>query len=147
MLLLFSAQYLELYIIFLGATLLLAAAALSGARKNMEDKFYTPELASLVTNAAATFDFGGAPPPPAVTEQERLFRGPLAAEFLLPLTPANVAAIATLRSQAAAAWLAWQQDPAHLHRPGKNLEKQWFIYLLCEHTFSSARTEFHNADA
>ena len=87
----------------------------------MEDKFYTPELANMVANAKASFDFGGAPPPPAVSEQERLFRGPLAVDYVLPLTPSNVAAVATLRAQAAAAWLAWQQDPAHLHRPGTGL--------------------------
>jgi hypothetical protein len=86
----------------------------------MEDKFYTPALAALVAGAAASFGpaGAGAVAAPPVSALDRLSRGPFAAEFVLPLTAGNVAAVAAARVQAAAAWLAWQTDPAHLHRPG-----------------------------
>jgi len=61
----------------------------------------------------------------APSELNLLTRGPLCMSVNMPLTDANVAAIAAATSQAASYWLKWATDSSHEHRPGAPVNTQY----------------------
>jgi len=99
-----------------------AAFAYSGARASM-DKFYTPELRATVDRLVTSLQ--GAAPGAALSDLEQLTRGPLCVDLVAPATEANVAAVVDARAAAADAWLQWQLDDQHAHKPGAPVNTQY----------------------
>jgi len=100
----------------------------SGNRKDFDTKFGTEEVVNFVNGLVSTCDgavvVGHADD---VSELELLTKGPLALSIAMPLTDANVAAVAEARSKAASYWLGWALDGSHTHRPGAPINSQ-FVY-------------------
>ena len=101
----------------------------SGARLNMEKKFFTEEFTAAIDGAKASLlglggSVDGSGP---VNKEDALTRGPQAVELKgIPLTPDAIAAVAALRATAAKFWLGWQGDvDAHAHRPGAQVNSQY----------------------
>ena len=94
------------------------------ARKNMEEKFYTAELAATMAATRAALEGGtdGAP----VNDEDAKTRGPLALDVRgIPITDANVAIVVGAMATAAEAWLGWQQDETHVHPAGARVNGQY----------------------
>ena len=96
----------------------------SGARSDYSNKFGNDEVAAFMQSLS--FE-GAVRDDAAPSELELLTRGPLALSVTMPLTDANVAAVAAAREKAAAYWLGWQLDDQHRHRPGAPINSQ-FVY-------------------
>jgi hypothetical protein len=94
----------------------------SGARMDFETKFGHEKVRAFLDAARASFQ-GATPNTP--TELEVLTGSPLALSLNMPITDANLAAIATVREQAAAAWLRWTTEKGHEHRPGAPINTQY----------------------
>jgi len=98
----------------------------SGARTNMEKKFFTPDLEAFV---ASTRESLGVPDVQAhdLSPPEVSVRGPLAIDIRgVPLTEASIKAVVEARVEAAKLWLGWQLDyEAHAHRPGAPVNSQY----------------------
>lgn len=102
------------------------AFVFSGARNTMETKFYTANLRALVDTLFTSLE-GATPGPslPQLPSLEQLTRGPLCVDVAAPLTEANLASVVQARQQAADAWLQWQLDPQHAHKPGAPINSQY----------------------
>jgi hypothetical protein len=101
-----------------------AAFAYSGARKDYETKFGNQEVVAFMASTFASFE-GGSRSNTEPTELDLLTRGPLYLDVNMPLTDANVAAVAAAREKAAAYWLSWALDDQHAHRPGAPVNTQY----------------------
>jgi hypothetical protein len=98
----------------------------SGARLDFDKKFGNDEVKAFLDAARATFE-GAVATDAQLTKLDVLTGSPLALSLVMPITNANIAAVATVREQAAAAWLRWTQDDGgrHNHRPGAPINTQY----------------------
>lgn len=110
------------------------AFVLSSNRDSMSKKFYD-SLSPLLDSLSS---FEGAQRVTSVTEAEQLVRGPVCVDLQMPLTDANVQTAIKVRSQAAEAWVDWQADPQHAHKPGAPVNTQ-YVYD------SKAKINMYNA--
>eukprot|EP00633_Aureoumbra_lagunensis_P011830 CAMPEP_0197335648 /NCGR_PEP_ID=MMETSP0892-20130614/33435_1 /TAXON_ID=44058 ORGANISM="Aureoumbra lagunensis, Strain CCMP1510" /NCGR_SAMPLE_ID=MMETSP0892 /ASSEMBLY_ACC=CAM_ASM_000538 /LENGTH=175 /DNA_ID=CAMNT_0042837169 /DNA_START=182 /DNA_END=709 /DNA_ORIENTATION=+ len=112
----------------------------SGARANME-KFYTTELRSIADGIRAL----GSEPPVPPSELELLTRGPLCVDIVLPINDANINAVLNTRQAAANAWLSWQLDPQHEHRPGAPVNSQYVFDTKARQNLYAALLDVYKA--
>ena len=94
----------------------------SGARLDYDKKFGTEEVKEFLSSIPLE---GAVPCDVAPSELDKLTRGPLFTCLDMPLTDANVAAVAAAREKAADYWLTWSQEPEHEHRPGAPINSQY----------------------
>jgi len=120
------------------------AFAYSGARMTMEKNYYTAELETLVADALGSFEGAVAGPAPA-SEFDALTRGPLAVDVRMPLTDANVAAVARARAAAAAAWLQWQAKDEFRLKPGAPVNSQYVFDTPAKQNMYSALLATYSA--
>ena len=98
----------------------------SGARNDFDSKFGTDAVKVFMESTMNSFQ-GATLDTNPLSELDLLTRGPLCLNVNMPLTDANVAAIANARTAAANYWLTWAMDPSHEHRPGAPINSQ-FVY-------------------
>ena len=96
----------------------------SGARKDYDSKFGNDEIKAFMESTKASME-GASVNTENPSELELLTQGPLAMKATMPLTDANVAAVATARQNAASYWLTWALDDTHQHRPGAPVNTQY----------------------
>jgi len=96
----------------------------SGNRKDYETKFANEALVAYINAAMTSFE-GATASMDEMTESETLTRGPLTVSITMPLTDANVAAVAEARKKAVEFWIGWAQDDSHGHRPGAPINSQY----------------------
>lgn len=96
----------------------------SGNRMEYETKFATPELTSFIQSMLESLD-GSRPSNRPLSDLDILTRGPLALDLVVPLSDANVAAVANAREQAANFWLSWATSKEYDHRPGAPINAQY----------------------
>jgi hypothetical protein len=94
----------------------------SGARNEFNNKFGTADVVAFLDAAKASFESAATI---ETTELDLLTGGPLALSVSMPVTDANVAAVASLREKAAAAWVQWALEDQHGHRPGAPVNTQY----------------------
>jgi len=92
----------------------------SGARNDFFTKFGTDAVKALLDSN----QFEGATVVPP-TELELLTGGPLALNVQMPATDANVQKVSAVRTAIAEAWLQWNGEPNHEHRPGAPVNTQY----------------------
>jgi len=95
----------------------------SGNRADYDKKFGTDEVQQFLSSIPLEGAVPSDTPPPA--ELDLLTRGPLYTSLDMPLTDANVAAVAAAREKAADYWLSWTQDSENQHRPGAPINSQY----------------------
>lgn len=115
----------------------------SGARKDYEEKFGTPEVASFMQSTVASFESGVIDT--TTNEFEILTSGPLQVKVNMPLTDNNVAAVAAAREKAADYWLAWALEDQHAHRPGAPINSQYVYDSKFRQNCYSALLPVHTA--
>lgn len=117
----------------------------SGARNEFNNKFGTAEVVAFLDAAKASFE-GATSTATAIetTELDRLTGGPLALSVSMPVTDANVAAVATLRERAAATWLRWALEEQHGHRPGAPVNTQYLYDSKFRQNAYSALLPFYS---
>jgi len=93
----------------------------SGARKQFETNFGTPEVSGFLSSLS----FESAVPNGVSSEFDTLTRGPLAIDVSMPATELNLNTILMAREKAAAIWLNWVLDGSHGHRPGAPVNTQY----------------------
>lgn len=101
-----------------------AAFEYSGNRKDYDTKFGNQEVVAFMGSTFASFE-GATRSDAQPTELDLLTRGPLYLDAIMPLTDANVAAVAAAREKAASYWLGWALDDQHAHRPGAPVNTQY----------------------
>ena len=94
----------------------------SGARLDYDKKFGTEEVKEFLSSIPLE---GAVPCDVPPSELDKLTRGPLFTCLDMPLTDANVAAVAAAREKAADYWLTWSQESEHEHRPGAPINAQY----------------------
>ena len=92
----------------------------SGARMEYFNKYATDEVKALLDPA----QFENATPLPAASDLEGLTSGPLALNVRMPVTDANIQAVARVRDTLARTWLTWNLT-AEQHRPGAPINTQY----------------------
>ncbi|KAL7522503.1 hypothetical protein ACHAWX_007189 [Stephanocyclus meneghinianus] len=124
----------------------------SGNRRQFDDKFGTPEVISFLDGVVDSLEgcVRLGQDIDSLGELERVTRGPLALDVLVPISPRHVDAhhhlslfahpwlcyeikhsqhnihtILRARETAANYWLTWALDPAHAHRPGAPINSQY----------------------
>jgi len=93
----------------------------SAARKEFDTNFGNEQLVSFLQSLT----FEGATPCPPASDFELQTSGPLRYAVSMPLTDANVAAVAGAKQQAAAFWIGWATDGSFGHRPGAPVNTQY----------------------
>ena len=92
----------------------------SGARMDFFYKYGTDVVKELLNPA----QFENATPLAAVSDFEGLTSGPLALNVRMPITDANIQAVAHVRDTLARTWLDWSLNPEQ-HRPGAPINTQY----------------------
>ena len=102
------------------------AFTFSGNRKEYDTKFGTPEVQQFLQSTMASFE-GASEVSYPLKDLEKLTRGPLYMDVVMPLTDGNVATIAAARDQAVSYWLQWAtvEKDQHAHRPGAPINSQY----------------------
>jgi len=96
----------------------------SGARNDFDTKFGTEEVVKFLEDSLSSFE-GATQAPDSTAEMEKVTRGPLVMDVIMPLSDKNVEAIVATREKAANYWLGWALDNSHAHRPGAPINSQY----------------------
>ncbi|KAL7490166.1 hypothetical protein ACHAW6_015907 [Cyclotella cf. meneghiniana] len=99
----------------------------SGNRRQFDEKFGTPEVISFLDGVVDSLEgcVRLGQDIDSLGELERVTRGPLALDVLVPISEHNIHTIIRARETAANYWLTWALDPAHAHRPGAPINSQY----------------------
>lgn len=92
----------------------------SGARMDFFNKYGTDQVKALLDPA----QFENATPLAELSDLDALTAGPLALNVRMPVTPANIQAVAQVRDTMARTWLQWSLT-AEQHRPGAPINTQY----------------------
>lgn len=95
----------------------------SGARTAF-DTFGNDDVKSFISATMNSF-LGAVKHDPNPSELDLLTRGPLYTCMLVPISDANVSAVAAAREKLVEFWLSWAVEDTHGHKPGAQVNTQY----------------------